>query len=78
MVYSIQANVEGANPIPRNIGMDRAIDSISTPGDSIPILDYAIEGLMWLVQAWLALLAAALINGFTGNGFRVRITSPGE
>ncbi len=32
----------------------------------------------WLAKAWVALVVVALVNGFFGGKFKVRLTSPGE
>ena len=44
----------------------------------VQIIDYIIVGITYVSKAFVALVGVGLINGITGQGFKVRIRSPGE
>lgn len=54
------------------------IEALGGMGGGLPFIGLVASGLIYIAEAWAALIGAALVNGFAGGGFRVRLTSPGE
>ena len=62
-------------------GMELIVRLIIEISGRIPIAsfsDYIFIFMNYFLKAFIALIGVAIINGITGNGFKVRLTSPGE